>query len=83
MLEISGLDIYHGNIQVVWDLSLTVNEGEMVTLIGPNGSGKTTTVETIAGLNKNGRGMIRFNKEDIFGMKPYAIFRKGLALVPE
>jgi len=83
VLEISGLNIYHGNIQVVWDLSLSVNEGEMVTLIGPNGSGKTTTVETIAGLNKNGRGMIRFNKEDIFGMKPYEIFRKGLALVPE
>jgi len=83
MLEISGLDIYHGNIQVVWDLSLSVNEGEMVTLIGPNGSGKTTTVETIAGLNKNGRGTIRFNKENIFGMKPYEIFSKGLALVPE
>ena len=83
MLEISGLNIYHGNIQVVWDISLTVNEGEMVTLIGPNGSGKTTTVETIAGLNKNGRGTIRFGKEDIFGMKPYEIFRKGLALVPE
>jgi len=83
VLEISGLNIYHGNIQVVWDLGLTVSEGEMVTLIGPNGSGKTTTVETIAGLNKNGRGTIRFNKEDIFGMKPYAIFRKGLALVPE
>jgi len=83
VLEISGLNIYHGNIQVVWDISLTVNEGEMVTLIGPNGSGKTTTVETIAGLNKNGRGTIRFGKEDIFGMKPYEIFRKGLALVPE
>ena len=83
MLEISGLNIYHGNIQVVWDLSLSVSEGEMVTLIGPNGSGKTTTVETIAGLNKNGRGTIRFNKEDIFGMKPYEIFKKGLALVPE
>jgi len=83
VLEISGLNIYHGNIQVVWDLGLTVSEGEMVTLIGPNGSGKTTTVETIAGLNKNGRGTIRFGKEDIFGMKPYEIFRKGLALVPE
>jgi branched-chain amino acid transport system ATP-binding protein len=83
VLEVSGLNIYHGNIQVVWDLSFVVNEGEMVTLIGPNGSGKTTTVETIAGLNRTARGTIRFFKEDILGMRPNVIFSKGLALVPE
>ena len=83
MLEISSLNIFHGNIQVVWDLSLSVGSGEMVTLIGPNGAGKTTTVETIVGLNKNANGTIKFLDENIFGMSPHEIFSKGLALVPE
>lgn len=83
MLDISGLNIFHGNIQVVWDLGLTVNEGEMVALIGPNGAGKSTTVETIVGLNRNATGSITFLGEHILGLHPYDIFKKGLALVPE
>jgi branched-chain amino acid transport system ATP-binding protein len=83
VLEISHLDIYHGSLQVVWDLSIQVSEGEMVTLIGPNGAGKTTTVETIAGLNRNARGSIRFFDAPILNLPPYEIFRKGIALVPE
>ncbi|MCX6686226.1 MAG: ABC transporter ATP-binding protein [Methanoregula sp.] len=83
MLDISGLNIFHGNIQVVWDLRLKVNEGEMVTLIGPNGAGKTSTVETIVGLNRNAKGSITFLGENILGVQPYDIFKKGLALVPE
>jgi branched-chain amino acid transport system ATP-binding protein len=70
-------------MQVVWDLTFHVAQGELVTLIGPNGAGKTTTVETIVGLNRNARGSIRFYGEDILGMPPYDLFRKGLALVPE
>jgi branched-chain amino acid transport system ATP-binding protein len=83
LLEISNLNIFHGNIQVVWDLCLKVDEGEMVTLIGPNGAGKTTTVETIIGLNRNASGSISFGRENILGMQPYDIFKKGLVLVPE
>jgi branched-chain amino acid transport system ATP-binding protein len=83
LLDISGLNIFHGNIQVVWDLGLTVNEGEMVALIGPNGAGKSTTVETIVGLNRNATGSITFLGEHILGLHPYDIFKKGLALVPE
>jgi branched-chain amino acid transport system ATP-binding protein len=83
LLDISGLNIFHGNIQVVWDLRLKVNEGEMVTLIGPNGAGKTSTVETIVGLNRNAKGSITFLGENILGVQPYDIFKKGLALVPE
>ena len=83
MLDISGLNIFHGNIQVVRDLGLTVHEGEMVALIGPNGAGKSTTVETIAGLNRNATGSITFLGEHILGLHPYDIFKKGLALVPE
>ena len=83
MLDISGLNIFHGNIHVVWDLKLTVDEGEMVTLIGPNGAGKTSTVETIIGLNRKATGSITFLGENILGLQPYDIFKKGLALVPE
>lgn len=83
MLEIVNLNISHGHLQVVWDLTLSVKKGEIVTLIGPNGSGKTTTVETIAGLNKTATGTVRFLGRDILGMPSYRIFQEGLALVPE
>jgi branched-chain amino acid transport system ATP-binding protein len=83
LLDISGLNIFHGNIHVVRDLKLTVDEGEMVTLIGPNGAGKTSTVETIIGINRNATGSITFLGENILGLHPFKIFKKGLALVPE
>ena len=83
MHEISHLNISHDHLQVVWDLSLSVKEGEIVTLIGPNGSGKTTTVETIAGLNKKASGSVSFLGKEILGMPPHQIFKEGLALVPE
>jgi branched-chain amino acid transport system ATP-binding protein len=83
MLNVSGLNVFHTNLQVVWDLSFHVNKGELVTMIGPNGAGKTTTVETIVGLNRNATGSILFDGESILGHHPYDLFRKGLALVPE
>ena len=83
MLEISGLNVFHGNIQIVWDLDLAVQSGEMVTLIGPNGAGKTTTVEAIAGLNRRASGSITFFGDQILGLPPHEIFRRGLALVAE
>lgn len=83
MLNVSGLNVFHANLQVVWDLSFHVNKGELVTMIGPNGAGKTTTVETIVGLNQNASGSILFDGENILGSRPYDLFRKGLALVPE
>lgn len=83
MLEISDLNVFHGNLQVVWDLTVKVDTGELVTLIGPNGAGKTSTVETITGLNRKATGSIRFMGEEILGMRPNQVFRRGLALVPE
>ena len=83
MLEVSGLNVFHGNLQVVWDLSFSVKKGELVTLIGPNGAGKTTTVETLVGLNRAASGSIVFDGEEILGRHPHEIFKKGLALVPE
>ncbi|MCX6683872.1 MAG: ABC transporter ATP-binding protein [Methanoregula sp.] len=83
MLSVSGLNVFHANLQVVWDLSFHVKKGELVTMIGPNGAGKTTTVETIIGLNRKADGMIMFDGENILGSHPYELFQKGLALVPE
>jgi branched-chain amino acid transport system ATP-binding protein len=83
MLIVSGLNVFHGNLQVVWDLSFRVNKGELVTMIGPNGAGKTTTVETIIGLNRKATGSILFDGKSILGSHPYDLFSKGLALVPE
>ncbi|MDD5141837.1 ABC transporter ATP-binding protein [Methanoregula sp.] len=83
MLSVSHLNVFHNNLQVVWDLSFHVNKGELVTMIGPNGAGKTTTVETIAGLNKRANGSVVFNGQEVLGHPPYELFTKGLALVPE
>jgi branched-chain amino acid transport system ATP-binding protein len=83
MLEIANLNVSHDHLQVVWNLSLSVKKGEIVTLIGPNGSGKTSTVETIVGLNRNATGTIRFLGKDILGLPSHRIFKEGLALVPE
>jgi branched-chain amino acid transport system ATP-binding protein len=83
VLEITDLNVFHGNLQVVWDLSVKVGSGELVTLIGPNGAGKTSTVESILGLNPQATGSIRFMGGEILGMRPNQVFRRGLALVPE
>ena len=83
MLSVSDLNVFHANLQVVWDLSFHVNKGELVTMIGPNGAGKTTTVETIVGINRKATGSILFDGENILGRHPYDLFNRGLALVPE
>ena len=83
MLSVSGLNVFHSNLQVVWDLSFHVEHGELVTLIGPNGAGKTTVVETIMGLNNKASGTVTFLGENILCQKSYDIFKKGMALVPE
>lgn len=83
MLSVSHLNVFHNNLQVVWDLSFHVNKGELVTMIGPNGAGKTTTVETIAGLNRRATGSVMFNGREVLGHPPHELFSQGLALVPE
>ncbi len=83
MLEVHNLNVFHGSLHVIWDVSFHVGEAEIVTLIGPNGAGKTTLVEAIAGVNRSSRGRVLFGGEEILGLRPYEIVRKGLALVPE
>ncbi len=82
-LEVQGIDIFYRDVQAVWDVSLDVEPGEIVTLVGANGAGKTTTLRTIAGLLRPRRGSIRFQGEDVTGLPAYKLVERGLALVPE
>ncbi|WP_040683484.1 ABC transporter ATP-binding protein [Thermosinus carboxydivorans] len=83
MLNIDGINVYYGNIHAVRDISLTVGEGEIVTIIGANGAGKTTILKTIVGLLKSRTGTIRFQGDDITQEATAGIVRRGIALVPE
>ena len=83
MLEVKGIDTFYGNIQALRDVSLRVDDGEIVTLIGANGAGKSTTLRTIAGLVKPAHGRIHLQGEDITALSPDRIVSKGITLVPE
>ena len=83
MLEVDNIHTYYGNIQALKGISLTVEEGEIVTLIGANGAGKSTTLWTIAGLLKPRQGKVFLEGEDLTNYKAHEIVYKGVALVPE
>ncbi len=83
LLDIKNLNVLYGNLQVLWDISLNVREGEIVTIIGSNGAGKSTLVETIFGLTNSDSGKIEFNGENLLEIRTNNIVQKGLALVPE
>ena len=83
MLKIDGLQVSYGGIQAVKDISLVVPEGKIVTLIGANGAGKSTTLRSIAGLVPVKAGRIHLQAEDITGLSPDRIVAKGVTLVPE
>ena len=82
-LEVEGLRSFYGTSQVLFDMALAVGGGEVVTLMGRNGMGKTTTVHSIMGVLRPRAGTIRFGGQDIAGLPPFRIARRGLALVPE
>ena len=83
MLKITGIETFYGKIQALKGVSLEVEQGKVVTILGANGAGKTTTMKTISGLLKPKRGKIEFLGEDITGLRPDQLLRKGIALVPE
>ena len=83
MLHIDGINVYYGNIHAIRDISLTINQGEIVSIIGANGAGKTTIQKTIMGLLRSTTGSIRFEGEDISRTSTAGIVTKGIALVPE
>jgi len=83
LLEVEDIHTYYGNIEALKGVSLTVEEGEIVTLIGSNGAGKSTTLRSISGLTAPRDGSIRLNGADIVGTPPQEIVRAGVALSPE
>jgi branched-chain amino acid transport system ATP-binding protein len=83
LLELKNLKIAYGGINAVKGISLTVNEGELTTLIGANGAGKTSTLKAIAGMVKTASGDVLYDGESITHQPSYAIARKRLSLVPE
>ena len=83
MLEVDGIDVFYGDIQILWGVSFKAEEGEITTILGPNGAGKTTTVNTIAGLLHPARGEIRFMGERIDGLPPFQVMERGISLIPE
>ncbi|WP_027188572.1 ABC transporter ATP-binding protein [Desulfovibrio cuneatus] len=83
MLELKGVCTYYGNIQALWDVNLTINQGEIVTLVGANGAGKSTTLMSICGAAALRRGEILFEGQPIHTMRPDKIVRLGISQVPE
>ena len=83
MLDIKDINVYYGAIHAIKGISLSVEEGEIVTLIGANGAGKSTTLRTISGLLKPKTGEINFLNKNIAGMPAHKIVREGISQVPE
>lgn len=83
LLSIENIHTYYGNIHALKGVSLNVDKGEIVTLIGANGAGKTTTLRTISGLLKPREGKVTFNGEDLAKYKSHEVIYKGICMVPE
>ncbi|MBI2842570.1 MAG: ABC transporter ATP-binding protein [Armatimonadetes bacterium] len=83
MLDIQDVEVYYGAIQALYAINVSVQEGEIVTLIGANGAGKSTTLRTISGLVRPRRGRVRFMDKDISGLPPHEVVRLGISQSPE
>jgi branched-chain amino acid transport system ATP-binding protein len=83
LLELSHLDTYYDDSHILFDLSLTIEAGEVVCLLGRNGAGKTTTVRSIVGLTPPRAGRILLRGRDVAGLPPFRIARLGIGFVPE
>jgi branched-chain amino acid transport system ATP-binding protein len=83
LLEVSGVHTFYGNIEALKGVSLTVDEGEVVTLIGSNGAGKSTTLRSISGLTPPREGSIKFEDTEIGEVPPQEIVERGISLSPE
>ena len=83
ILKVEDINVYYGSIHAIKGISFEVNEGEIVTLIGANGAGKSTTLQTVSGLLRSRTGSIEFNGENISHVPAHKLVYKGLAQVPE
>ena len=83
MLEINHIDVYYGDLQALWDVSLTIGEGEIVTLVGSNGAGKSTLMKTISGLLKVRAGYIDLDDIRLNRLSAHRLVELGISMVPE
>ncbi len=83
MLELQNISVFYGNIQALYDISITIQQGEIVTLIGANGAGKSTTLMTISGILPPRHGRLTFLDRQISGLMPDRIVQLGISQVPE
>ena len=83
MLIVNNIDVYYGDLHVLWDVSFEVKEGEIIVLIGANGAGKSTTIKTLSSLLTPAKGTIEFNGKRIDKQEPYEIIQHGIVHVPE
>ncbi len=83
MLKVDNINVYYGKIHALKDINFTVNEHEIVALIGANGAGKSTTLKTISGMLRSHTGSITFGEENISHTESYKLITKGIAHVPE
>jgi branched-chain amino acid transport system ATP-binding protein len=83
LLEVRQLSVSYSGLNVLWDVSIVVNNGEIVTLLGANGAGKTTLVQSVFGLTRERKGQIFFKGVEITGLPVYEVVKRGLSLVPE
>jgi len=83
LLKVENLNVFYGDVQIIYDLSLTVNEGEVVSIIGGNGAGKTTLLKTLSGLVPSSSGAVHFQGEAVHAMPAQTIVERGVVHVPE
>jgi branched-chain amino acid transport system ATP-binding protein len=83
MLKVSGIDVFYGDLQVLWDVSFEVRDREILVLVGANGSGKSTTLKTISGLLKPRKGTIEFDGVRLDQLPPDRVIGQGIVHVPE
>jgi branched-chain amino acid transport system ATP-binding protein len=83
MLSIRNLNFAYGDLQVLWDVGLSVRQGEIVTLVGSNGAGKSTTLKSISRLSKWISGAVAFEGEDLSKLEPHEVVNRGIVQVPE
>ena len=83
MLEIKNIDVFYGDVQVLWDVSFTAQAGEITALIGANGAGKSTTLKTISGILRPRKGGVFMDERPLHEVEPYRLIETGIVHVPE
>lgn len=83
MLKVDSINVFYGNVQVLWDVSFYAQEGEIISIVGANGAGKTTILRTLSGILNPKRGTVNFMGEDISNLATHEILNRGIVHIPE